>query len=312
MKTNASRPPRHLPAGLPLLLILFAASGCAALIYEIIWFQLLELVIGSSSLSLGVLLGVFMGGMCLGSWLLPRLLTSARHPLQIFAMLELGIGVMALLLLWGLPIVSGLYATLGSGLSVRLLVATVCLLPPTVMMGATLPAVSRWVGTSASALPWVNGPNRPLEAPNPGLLAWSGDSRGWVASRVDLSSYAGRAISPQFTLHTDSAVGFTGWFLDDIEVYTCKPSPLVAGKVVVKGRAQRGKKLTASASGWPAGTTLAFSWLRNGMPIAKATKGTLKLGRKDVGKKISVRVTGSKAGYLPSSVVSKRTKRVLR
>ncbi|HWI44471.1 MAG TPA: M4 family metallopeptidase [Nocardioides sp.] len=165
---------------------------------------------------------------------------------------------------------------------------------------------------SASALPWVNGPTRPLEAPNAGLLAWSGDSRGYLASRVDLSSYAGRAISPQFTLHTDSAVGFTGWFLDDIEVYTCKPSPLVVGKVVVKGRAQRGKKLTASASGWPAGTTLAFSWLRNGKPIAKATKGTLKLGRKDVGKKISVRVTGSKAGYLPSSVVSKRTKRVLR
>lgn len=165
---------------------------------------------------------------------------------------------------------------------------------------------------SASALPWVNGPNRPLEAPNPGLLAWSGDSRGWVASRVDLSSYAGKAIAPQFTLHTDSEVGFTGWFLDDIEVYTCKPGPLVVGKVAVKGKAQRGKKLTASASGWPAGTALSYGWLRNGKPIGKATKRTLKLGRKDVGKKISVRVTGQKSGYLPSSVVSKRTKRVLR
>ena len=84
---KASRPQRRSQDAasrpLPLLLLLFAASGCAALIYEIVWFQLLQLVIGSSSISLGVLLGVFMGGMCLGSWLVPRLLTSARHPLRV-------------------------------------------------------------------------------------------------------------------------------------------------------------------------------------------------------------------------------------
>ena len=50
---------------LPLLLLLFVGSGCAALIYEIVWFQLLQLAIGSSTVSLGVLLGTFMGGMCL-------------------------------------------------------------------------------------------------------------------------------------------------------------------------------------------------------------------------------------------------------
>ena len=57
---------------MPLLLLLFIGSGCAALIYEIVWFQLLQLVIGSSVVSLGILLGTFMGGMCLGSLLLPR------------------------------------------------------------------------------------------------------------------------------------------------------------------------------------------------------------------------------------------------
>ena len=36
-------------AVLPLLLLLLAGSGCAALIYEIVWFQLLQLVIGSSA-----------------------------------------------------------------------------------------------------------------------------------------------------------------------------------------------------------------------------------------------------------------------
>src|SRR2546421_5979892 len=79
---------------LPLLLLLFAGSGCAALIYEIVWFQLLQLVTGSSAVSLAVLLGTFMGGMCLGSVALPRLITPRRHPLLVYALLELGLGVL--------------------------------------------------------------------------------------------------------------------------------------------------------------------------------------------------------------------------
>ena len=67
-------PRRYMPA----LLLLFVASGCAALIYEVVWFQLLQLVIGSSAVSLAVLLGTFMGGMCLGSFLLPRYISRAR------------------------------------------------------------------------------------------------------------------------------------------------------------------------------------------------------------------------------------------
>src|SRR5215210_5737212 len=78
---------------LPLLLVLFVGSGCAALIYEIIWFQLIGLVIGSSAVSLGVLLGTFMGGMCLGSLLLPRFVNTAQHPLRVYAFLEAGIAL---------------------------------------------------------------------------------------------------------------------------------------------------------------------------------------------------------------------------
>src|SRR5580698_3984845 len=67
---------RHL---LPWLL-LFAGSGCAALIYEIVWFQLLQLVIGSSAVSLGLLLAAYMGGLCLGSAALGRLVPRGIIP----------------------------------------------------------------------------------------------------------------------------------------------------------------------------------------------------------------------------------------
>ena len=101
---------------LPALLLLFVGSGCAALIYEVVWFQLLELVIGSSAVSMGVLLGTFMGGMCLGSLLLPRFMRPDAHPLRVYAWLELGIGVIGLLLLFGMPLVGGVYtAWAGTG-----------------------------------------------------------------------------------------------------------------------------------------------------------------------------------------------------
>src|SRR5271156_5206930 len=80
---------------LPVLFLLFAASGCSALIYEIVWYQLLQFVIGSAAVSLGVLLATFMGGLCIGSLLLPRLVppAGARHPMQLYAFVELGVAV---------------------------------------------------------------------------------------------------------------------------------------------------------------------------------------------------------------------------
>src|SRR5437868_6916899 len=81
---------------LPLLIVLLAGSGCAALIYEIVWFQLLQLVIGSSAVSLGLLLSAYMGGLCLGSVLLSRLVSRRLHPLHVYAYLEIGIAIFGL------------------------------------------------------------------------------------------------------------------------------------------------------------------------------------------------------------------------
>jgi spermidine synthase len=139
-------------AHLPLLLVLFIGSGCAALIYEIVWFQLLQLVVGSSAVSLGVLLGTYMGGMCLGSLLLPRYVSARKHPLRVYAFIEGGIGVCGLLVLVILPLLDHLYAAIGGsglfGILMRAVFAAVCLLAPTLLMGASLPAIARYVESS--------------------------------------------------------------------------------------------------------------------------------------------------------------------
>jgi spermidine synthase len=144
---------------MPGLLLLFVGSGCAALIYEIVWFQLLQLVIGSSAISLGVLLGTFMGGMCLGSLLLPRYIGVDQHPLRVYAYLELGIGAFGLLILFGMPLFTAAYTAVGTtgvaGLVLRGITAAICLLPPTLLMGATLPAISRWVKSTQEGMSWL-------------------------------------------------------------------------------------------------------------------------------------------------------------
>src|SRR5258705_4566449 len=144
---------------LPALLLLFVGSGCAALIYEIVWFQLLQLVIGSSAVSMGVLLGTFMGGMCLGSLFLARVISPREHPLKVYAYLELGIAVCGILLLFGMPLLGGLYFHWGgggvTGILLRGVAASICLLPPTLAMGATLPAMSRWVESTPEGVSWL-------------------------------------------------------------------------------------------------------------------------------------------------------------
>jgi len=144
---------------LPFMLLLFVGSGCAALIYEIVWFQLLQLVIGSSAVSLAVLLGTFMGGMCLGSLLLPRMISARHHPLRVYALLEIGIALTGLIVLFAVPLVGRLYTTLLGyglpGIGLRALLCVVCLLPPTVMMGATLPAIARGITTNPRGVSWL-------------------------------------------------------------------------------------------------------------------------------------------------------------
>ena len=141
------------------LLLFFACSGVAASIYEIIWFQLLQLVIGSTAVSMAVLLGTFMGGMCAGSLVFPRVVGAKLNPLRVYAALEGGIGVIALLVLFLMPHAGGLYAAVGgygrSSVLLRALICDVCLLPPTFLMGATLPLIARSVERTSGGASWL-------------------------------------------------------------------------------------------------------------------------------------------------------------
>ncbi len=141
-----------------LLLLLFAGSGCSALIYEVTWYQELQLAIGSTSVSLGILLATFMGGLALGSLVLPRLNLRRFHPFCVFAAIEAGVAVLGILVTSTMPLIVRLYVAGAEhglkGMLFRGFVAAIAMLPSTILMGASLPATVRWIESTKRGVSW--------------------------------------------------------------------------------------------------------------------------------------------------------------
>ncbi len=131
--------------------LLVFLSGAAALIYEVVWGRQLATFLGITSQAHTVVLATFMAGLALGSRLLGPRADRKEEPLRLFGWLEAGIGACALVGVWALPLVESAYAYLAAGrpaggtgaLLIRLSMATAVLLPPTFLMGGTLPALVR-------------------------------------------------------------------------------------------------------------------------------------------------------------------------
>lgn len=138
--------------GVNALLLLFVGSGCAALIYEVVWYQSLSLIVGSNAVSMAVVLATYMGGMSLGSLAYLRWKGRHGHPLMVYAKLEVLIALCALFVLFVLPYAGGLYFAIGGSgpisVLIRGLFCALFLLVPTMAMGATLPAASAWLRTT--------------------------------------------------------------------------------------------------------------------------------------------------------------------
>ncbi len=108
-------------------------------------------------------------------------------------------------------------------------------------------------------------------------------------------------------------VAVTGWLNGTATITTTSsptvavaPGTLSAKTPMISGKAKVGKTLKAKPGSWgPAPVTLRYQWYANGKKIAKATKSSYTIAKRYKGKKITVKVTGSKSGY---STVTKKSK----
>ncbi len=170
-------------------------------------------------------------------------------------------------------------------------------------------------GAPTAAMTWVNGPNETMATGNPiaGQKAFGGDSRGYLASRLDLSSFAGTSITPRFTMNTDITANLIGWFLDDIKVYTCLAGPPITNNTPpsITGTPTMGQTLTALPGTWSQpDATFAYQWLRAASEIPGATSSTYQPVEADVGTSLTVRVTATKEGFSTGVATSASTSAV--
>ena len=149
MKDGDSGRLRSFPSDSPFLLVLalFFLSGASGLVYQIIWVRLLSRIFGTTTFAVSALLAAFMAGLGLGAFLASRYLENVRHPLRWFGLFEIGVGLYALLLNAILPAGEPIFLEVLSELGLALygeslakvVLSFLVLLPPTTLMGASLP-----------------------------------------------------------------------------------------------------------------------------------------------------------------------------
>src|SRR5687768_10635232 len=183
-------------------LVLFAVSGAAALIYEVVWTRLLTLYLGHGLAAASAVLAAFMGGLAAGAGAAGR--TAGRFTqvkaLRVYAGLEIAIAMLAVLMPFALiavrPLLAAAYADGAGGATfalLRLVISVLLLCVPAACMGATFPIASRWMVRAASTA-----------AQDAGVL-YAANTLGAAAGAV----LAGFSLIPALGLSGTTYVGMT-------------------------------------------------------------------------------------------------------
>lgn len=132
-----------------ILLLVFFLSGASALAYQIVWIRLFGLVFGGTVVSMSVVVAVFMGGLAVGSHVFGQYAMKVANRVRLYGILEMSLGVLALIVFWAISHLSTVIYSMPfeadartfAGILVRLLLAVIILIPPTMIMGASLPVL---------------------------------------------------------------------------------------------------------------------------------------------------------------------------
>jgi spermidine synthase len=135
------------------IFLVFVLSGAAALIDEIVWSRQLVLVFGNTTQAVSAILTGFFGGIALGSLLGGRIADRVRSPLRLYGLLEIALALVVVVTPFSFGLIGDVYRGLYPGLEdkpfllalLRVVLAVVALAPATVMMGATLPTLTRYL-----------------------------------------------------------------------------------------------------------------------------------------------------------------------
>ncbi|MEW6682315.1 MAG: fused MFS/spermidine synthase [Nitrospirota bacterium] len=318
-----------------LLGAVFFLSGAAGLVYQVVWGRLLVLVFGSTTIAVTTVLAVFMGGLALGGALGGRFVGRIRRPLVAYAAIEVGVGAYALAIPWLLAAVVPVYQTLWRHvaessvlvLGARLVLVAAILAIPTVLMGATLPVISRaaaagaaWFVTRAAALYAANTAGAIAGAVGTGFVllpafgvrqtiyiaagsnlaaataAWMLARRGpFVESEASSpTADASAPIAPHIQRRVALTLAISGAAALVNEVVWSRALSLVLGSSVYAFSAMLATFLTGLASGAAFGT-----WL-----VRRVVPRTALLGAVQLGVAVASLATLALLGQLPFALIA--------
>src|SRR5687767_7528534 len=137
----------------PAILALFILSGAAGLVYEVVWARQLVLVFGNTTQAVSAILTGFFGGMAIGSAWGGRVGDRVARPLRLYGILELILVVVVLATPFSFRLLHEVYRGAFGSLEsnpglltlVRFGLSLVALGPATILMGATLPTLTRYL-----------------------------------------------------------------------------------------------------------------------------------------------------------------------
>lgn len=145
----------------PFVAAAFFLTGGCGLVYESLWTRYLAELTGGTALSQLIVLMVFMGGLALGAILVGQLVDKRpAKGLFVYACLELGIGFYAILFPYLHKLFSHFYFSIGTHLGsgsagvlvLKVLLPFCLIITPSIAMGGTLPAVTRYLTRSLDGL----------------------------------------------------------------------------------------------------------------------------------------------------------------
>lgn len=134
-------------------LLLFLLSGYCGLVYQVVWTRKLALILGTTSYAVSTVLAVFFLGLAFGSLWGGRLADRTKHPLRLYGIFEIIIGVWAVFFLVAIYAGEGFIVNLlgaaevsrMAGVVLRALCSAALLFVPVFLMGATLPLLGKYV-----------------------------------------------------------------------------------------------------------------------------------------------------------------------
>jgi predicted membrane-bound spermidine synthase len=133
-------------------LFCFFFSGAAGLIYQVVWTRMLTQIFGNTTYAIATVLSAFMAGLALGSYWFGKIADRGKNDFLLYGLLEAGVGVYGFLVPWLFMGAQKVYGPI-FGLNqsypflfnlVLFFLSFVLLVFPTLLMGATLPVLSRF------------------------------------------------------------------------------------------------------------------------------------------------------------------------